>query len=284
MHQTRFSLYFVLCLMLVAILPLQAHATHAWGNYHWARNANPLALDLGDNVSGVWDSDGHLTTASSDWSASSVLDTTIVTGGTTSRKCRPTSGRIEVCNDSYGNNGWLGIAQIWASGDHITQGVTKLNDFYFSRAPYNTSAWRQMVICQEVGHTFGLDHQDETFDNPNLGTCMDYTSDPDGTINNQKSNVHPDQHDYDELGIIYQHLDGSSSGGGGNSGNCPGRKKNCNNGNMPPAMADIDFDTPAQWGRLVASSNNGRTEVYELDFGHGYKVITHVIWAMDEDR
>lgn len=278
MHQTRFSLYIVICLMLVAILPLQVNANHAWGNYHWERSSNPLDLDLGDNMSGVWKSfaPDHLSIASIDWSTSAVLNTHVVSGGTTSRKCRPTSGRVEVCNDSYGNNGWLGIAQIWASGDHITQGVTKLNDFYFSRAPYNTPEWRQMVMCQEVGHTFGLDHQDEDFTNANLGTCMDYTSDP-------TTNQHPNEHDYEELGLIYNHLDTSGGSGSGGS-NCPGRKKNCNNGNMPPAMADIDFDTPAQWGRLVASSHNGRTEAYELDFGHGHKVFTFVIWVMNEDQ
>jgi hypothetical protein len=39
-------------------------------------------------------------------------------------------------------------------------------------------------MCQEVGHTFGLDHQDENFNNTNLGTCMDYTNDP-------STNQHP---------------------------------------------------------------------------------------------
>src|SRR5688572_31754287 len=53
-------------------------------------------------------------------------------------KCRPTAGRIEVCNAAYGNNGWLGIAQIWISGAHITQGTTKLNDTYFNTDTYNT--------------------------------------------------------------------------------------------------------------------------------------------------
>jgi predicted Zn-dependent protease len=59
------------------------------------------------------------------------------------------------------------------SGSHIVQGTTKVNDTYFNTATYNTRAWRQLVMCQEVGHTFGLDHQDETFNNPNLGSCMD---------------------------------------------------------------------------------------------------------------
>jgi hypothetical protein len=50
-------------------------------------------------------------------------------------------------------------------------------------------------MCQEVGHTVGLDHQDTSLDNPNLGTCMDYTSNPLGPPDNE----HPKKHDYDEL-------------------------------------------------------------------------------------
>jgi hypothetical protein len=58
-------------------------------------------------------------------------------------------------------------------------------------------------MCQEIAHDFGLDHQDENFNNPNLGTCMDYTSDPDGP----PSNEHPNQHDYDQLESSYSHVD-----------------------------------------------------------------------------
>jgi len=236
-------------------------ADHSWGNYHWARTSNPFTLKLGDNVSSAWDA--YLATASSDWSLSSMLDTTLVAGGTTPRRCRPTSGRIEVCSASYGNNGWLGLAQIWASGSHITQATAKMNDTYLNTSTYNTPAWRRLVMCQEIAHGFGLHHQDENFNNPNLGSCMDYTSDPDGP----PSNEHPNQHDYDQLIEIYTHLDSTTTVG-----------MAVPNG-MPPAMGQIDFDTPAQWGQLVRSSANRRAEVYELDFGRGHKVITHVFWA-----
>ena len=37
--------------------------------------------------------------------------------------------------------------------------------------------------------------------------------------------------------------------------------------------------TSAQWGRLVRTSRNGRVQIYELDFGRGHKVVTHVFWA-----
>ena len=87
-------------------------------------------------------------------------------GGSNPASCLPTAGRIEVCNAAYGTNGWLGIAQIWvSSGSHITQATTRVNDTYFNQAFYNTSAWRQMVMCQEIAHDFGLDHQDENFNN-----------------------------------------------------------------------------------------------------------------------
>jgi len=249
-------------LLALATMGLGAHvfASHAWGPYHWARTANPFTLNVGNNVSSTWNA--HLGTAISDWSVSSVLNLREVAGGTRARSCRPTSGRIEVCSSSYGNTGWLGIAQIWISGgEHITQAITKVNDYYFNRQPYNTPAWRQLVMCQEVGHDFGLDHQDENFNNPNLGTCMDYTNDP-------ESNQHPNLHDYDQLATIYAHVDSTTTAG---SATLPRA--------MPPAMGQIDFDSPAQWGRLARSSANGRVQLYELDFGRGNRVITHVFWA-----
>lgn len=241
-----------------------AHATHSWGGYHWARTGNPFTVKLGDNVGGVWD--GHLAAASTDWSVSSVLDTTVV-AGQSKGNCQPTKGRVEVCDKTYGNNGWLGIASIWVSGLHITQGTVKLNDTYFNTAAYNTPAWRQFVTCQEVGHTFGLDHQDVNFTNANLGTCMDYTNDPDGTLYNQLSNVHPNAHDYDELGIIYQHLDAvttifsQKSSASASVGN------------------DIDTSNPSEWGKVIRESSNGRSVLYERDLGKGQKLFTFVIWA-----
>lgn len=181
-----------------------ALATHSWGGYHWARSSTSttLALKTGDNLTtAAWKA--SLAGANSDWSQSTVIDLTTVPG-TAKGRCRPTSGRIEVCNDTYGSNGWLGIAQIWLSGGHIVQGTTKVNDTYFNTPTYNTSAWRNLVMCQEIAHDFGLDHQDEDFNNANLGTCMDYT-------NNPESNQHPNQHDYDQIVQIYNHGDGYNS-------------------------------------------------------------------------
>ena len=272
----RTLLALFLTLFVFAALATVTSADHSWGGYHWARTSNPFSIKTGDNVSAAWDP--YLDEAISDWNVSTVLDLLEVAGGTNPKNCRPTAGRIEVCNSKYGNNGWLGIAQIWITGgEHITQAITKVNDTYFNTPTYDTPAWRRLVMCQELAHDFGLDHQDETFDNPNLGSCMDYTNDPDGgpggADNNDPSNEHPNQHDYDQIEIIYQHTDSTSTIG-----------QSVNNAQAPPAMNDLELDGPGQWGRLIRSSRNGRVQVYELDFGRGHKILTHVFWASSEER
>jgi hypothetical protein len=244
--------------IVLAVGPLSA--SHSWGSYHWARTANPFTLVVGDNVSSAWDS--YLNTAIGDWSGSAVLNLTRVAGGTRPQNCKATTGRIEVCNDAYGNNGWLGIARISVRGSHITAATTRVNDTYFNTATYNTAAWRRFVMCQEIGHDFGLDHQDENFSNQNRGSCMDYTNDPDGGGSYGPSNVQPNGHDYDQLITIYSHTD-STSTVGSLSAVTPQDKEN----------------EPDAWGRLIRSSRNGRAHLYELDLGSGRRIFTHVFWA-----
>jgi len=175
---------------------------------------------------------------------------------------------VEVCNSTYGNTGWLGVAQVWVTtGLHITQGTVKLNDTYFNTPRYNTTPWRNLVSCQEVGHTLGLDHQDTNFNNANLGTCMDYTSDPTGSDPNYPQNCcldneHPNLHDYEELQLIYLHLDSTTT-----------------IGQLTTKLQDLIHSAPPEWGRLIRQSRDGHTSVYEYDFGDGHKVFTFVIWA-----
>ncbi|MDA0769643.1 MAG: hypothetical protein BZY79_01125 [SAR202 cluster bacterium Casp-Chloro-G4] len=267
MKKTRWPL-FVVATLLVAMLtlPAVASADHAWGSYHWARTASPLPLSLGDNVSGAWDV--HLAAANSDWNLSPVLDNTVDAGRTNPRKCSPGSGLVEICNAQYGFNGWLGIAGIWASGDHITKGYVKVNDSYFDTSTYNTPEWRQLVMCQEVGHVFGLGHQDENFNNLNLDTCMDYSSSP-------GSNQNPNQHDYDMLASMYAHLDAFDSysaapiDGGSGEGNGNGRGKK---GEAPGLVM-------SEWGKAISTDGKGRPDLFEVDLGNGNKVLTHVFWA-----
>lgn len=253
--RSRFIVF--LAIAVLASLGGVAYASHSWGSYHWARILNPFTLKLGDNVSTTWD--GYLATASTDWSQSSVLDTTVVAGGTDPRKCRATTGRVEVCNRAYGFNGWLGVASIGISGSHITKGTVKVNDSYFNTATYNTPAWRQFVMCQEVGHTFGLDHQDENFSNANLGTCMDYTNNPGGP----PSNEHPNAHDYEQLETIYGHFDTITTVGQ----------------TVASLRNHDDADEVAEWGESLRKDGRGKTSLYVHDLGKGEKVLTFILWT-----
>ena len=242
-----------------------ASATHQWGCYHWARSANPFTITFGNNLTSNWSP--YLTRAASDWSLTSgacnnsqnPVRATVGPGGT-GRNCRPATGHVEVCNASYGNNGWLGIASIWVSGCHITKGYVKVNDYYFNTPQYNTPAWRSDVMDQETGHILGLAHQDENFNNADLldacgrGSCMDYSADP-------NNNTTPNQHDYDELVIIYSHLDGPVPLAA-----------------ATPADDGVDLEDPSAWGQAVSFAN-GRGIVYERTIGPDQKIITWVIWA-----
>ena len=255
-------------LAFVAFSPA-AQAHHSWQKYHWARTSNPFKLNLADNVSSTWDN--YLKTTSSDWSKSSVLDTPIIPGTRNPTTCSPTSGRVEVCNAAYGENNWLGLAQIWISSrQHIVAGTTKVNDTYFNTATYNTPPWRNLVMCQEVGHTLGLDHQDEIKNNANLGTCMDYTNDPDGgaggASETDPSNEHPNKHDYDQLVTIYSHLDSTTTVAPASAAST-----------LPPAANRGSFNSRAEWGRLVGESPNGKLELWERSFGGEARMITWVI-------
>lgn len=231
-----------------------ADATHSWSGYHWARTSNPFTLKLGDNLTSTWKP--YLATTSSDWSQSTVLDTTIVAGTTSGKKCAATVGRVEVCNAAYGQRGWLGIASINISGSHITKGTVKLNDTYFAMAQYNNPAERNVVMCQEVGHTLGLDHQDEDFNNADLGTCMDYS-------NNPVPNQHPNQHDYDMLVSIYSHTDSTSTVSAA----------------TPTGTTSRVGNAPKAWGHVVDGSRAHGTSTYVKNLGGGHKTVTHVIWA-----
>ncbi len=254
----------VLCLAGSLFLVRAASATHAWGCYHWSRPSNPFTVTFGNNLNSTWSP--FLSTAASDWSITSgacnnpqnpVRGT--VGAGMAKGRCRPTAGRVEVCNGTYGNTGWLGIAQIWVSGCHITQGTVKVNDTYFNTPQYNTPAWRSFVMDQETGHTLGLTHQDENFNNPDLldacgrGSCMDYSADP-------SNNTTPNQHDYDELVIIYNHSDGAALIA------------------LNAADNGERLDEPSAWGQAVRFAN-GRPIVFERTIGPDQKLLTHVIWA-----
>jgi len=249
-QKARFILVVAVIVMLAAS-PFSVGADHAWGNYHWARTSNPFTVTVINSMTNDWDD--NLNTAVSDWSQSSVMNVVQEAGNDdaqTRQRCRPVKGKVRACNSTYGTNGWLGLAQIWVRGSHITQGTAKMNDSYLASGYTETN--RQHVICQEIGHDWGLDHQDES--GADLNTCMDY--------DDALGNAHPNAHDYEQLELIYSHLDGSTTLGA-----------------APPGFENANVHAQENWGTQIRASDNGRSAIFERDFGNGNKIFTFVIWA-----
>lgn len=272
-------------LIALAMAATPALATHAWDSLHWARFTT-LNIRLADDVSSTWDP--YLVGASADWTKAAPLDTTVIQGYRNPYYCSPTYGRVEVCSYRYGYTGWLGIAQVWTSYGHVVEARVGLNDTYMSAAPYNTPAWHRLVTCQEVGHTFGLDHQDEDKTNLNLGTCMDYTRDASGTLgtNGTLSNEHPNAHDYDELRIIYNHNDGwqlSSTAPATSGATAMSAAEKLSRSRMSAAV-EVPLLNMREWGRVVSTDRKGRSRVFLRKFSQGPELTTFVLWADRDDR
>jgi hypothetical protein len=134
-------------------------------------------------------------------------------------------------------------------------------------ARYNTPSWKAAVMCQEIGHDYGLGHVDEDFNTDATTSCMDYTSNPAG-------NEHPYGHDYEELETIYDHADATSF-----AVVRPGRSASA------PPFSDaqsVPGDIPAQWGEAIHRDAHGRPDMFALELGNGRRKITHVLWAIGE--
>jgi len=247
----------------------RAPAHHAWGPYHWARSTPQFTLKVGDNLNtAAWKA--HLGKAATDWNspqsfgASSTPVMIAVTAGSSSkRQCAMVPGTTQVCNQKYGNNGWLGLASInIINGQHITQGAAKMNDSYFNTARYNNPNEKQHVMCQEIAHTFGLAHQSE--DGSSQNSCMDYFSNT-GTFATSTTSTTPNAHDFEMLASIYLHMDNTTT--------------------VSPmaevsAASDVSED-PQSWGRFMREHSRGRHGYYERANRDGSITLTHVYWIKE---
>ena len=284
-------------LMAAGAAPLAAGAAvagtgHQWGDYHWGNVGEsptlnlrhkfssatkskwlPLYLTAGENSFDEWNDDPQSPLVMNDLGEDNTKD---------SATCDPRAGEILVCSDEYGSNtGWVGIAQIWPSGTRITRANAKMNDSFYEYDPfYNTPSQREFVMCHEVGHTFGLGHLDETFNNANLGSCMDYTSNVAGPPDNSD----PGQVDWDVLNSSTMY----GAGGGGTTDPEPCRGRGCPKGGggkgkkleglvASPNASERGLER-GRFGGILSYDGEGRPNVYVKDL-RGGKKITFVMWA-----
>lgn len=265
-------------------LSSQALADHAWGPYHWARTTAQFTLQMGNNLT-AQDWIEYLNAAASDWNSPEQFGAAFtpvlsaVVAGKSKSNCSSVAGTTQVCNARYGANGWLGLATInIVDGVHITRGTAKMNDTYFSLATYNNPNEKRHVMCQEIAHTFGLAHQSE--DGSSQNSCMDYFS---NTGNNAGSTLstRPNLHDFQQLDVIYSHLDSTSTVSTGGSGSTGGKGRGKNRADEVRAE-DVDITSdPQSWGRLVRQSASGRSSEYERNNRDGSVTLTHVYWTLE---
>lgn len=265
----RRFLSFVILTVLVAAVPLSAD--HA-GNYHWRRTTAQITPPVHNNVTSAWDP--YLDGAVAAWNLSVVVESPYGAAYgpiSSAKRCTSATGAIEVCNALYGTTGWLSIGGFTLSGGHIVKAYTKLNDTYLNAAPYNTAAWRRLIVCQELGQTYGLDLADGVVSNVNTGSCMDATNNPAGGVLNGfdygPSNEFPNAHDYATLEAIYTHFDAVS---------------------MPfdavradatrPVSVEEYMNKAGQWGEPVAFDAAGRPTLFRARHGE-HDSWTHVFWA-----
>lgn len=244
-------------------------ANHTWNGYHWARTTPQFTLKVGDNLtSNSWKA--FLAQSSNDWNnpglfgaTSTPIMTAVVAGSSGSRRCDMIAGTTQVCNAKYGNNGWLGLASInIVNVNHITQGSAKMNDTYFSTSTYNNDNEKRHVMCQEVAHTFGLDHQ--STDGSSLNTCMDYFSNT-GVNATSTASTRPNAHDFDQLSATYSALDTTST---------------VTAFSVRATASDITED-PQSWGDFMGERSHGQSAYYERSNHDGSKTITHVYWTVE---
>jgi len=263
----------VVVLTLFAMIPPPVGAMHPWAS-HWGRTTSGIRnIPVRRRLSAIWLA--RYNTAMTDWRKPAMTRIRPYTLSTTaqSSSCPFVLDEIQVCDGNYGNTGWGGYAQVsWDGTGHTRYARALQNNYYYVGSSATVVADRQLVICQEIGHLLGLGHVNEIMNNPNVGSCMDYTNDadggPGGASNSDPNNMHPYAHDYALINSRHNHI-------GMIVPEVASRQTEA-----PRAMQAMLASSPtslAQLGSLTWSGNGGLTERYEMEFAGGWGMATWVI-------
>ncbi|MEO8034449.1 MAG: hypothetical protein ABI837_08440 [Acidobacteriota bacterium] len=272
--------------------------SHGWGGYHWGRvGTSPASIVVYDSTATTniaWgtqlnraifgDASNPNATDRRGWNNSAVLSLSVsaaANDASTRSSCSAVNNAVRVCNYTYGSNGWLGLASInTVSGStvHIAWGTAKMNDTYFAGGYPSTE--KRHVMCQEVGHTFGLGHT--STDGSSQNTCMDYYQ---NTSSSDWTSTGPNQHDFDQL-AVQAHYSGvttklvaapvvSAALSAGISEELVKAYR---------FVGDGELNAPWQWGTPFHFDREGRADEYKLDLGEDsdgneYAIYTFVTWA-----
>jgi hypothetical protein len=130
-----------------------------------------------------------------------------------------------------------------------------VNDFYYANPPYNTADEMRSVLCEELGHTIGLDHPEP---GTTGGCVMGYADD--------KPIVSPSAHDYQMIESHYaitdQHKDKTTTVG---------------TTTAVAARDETEIDA-SKWGRVLKLDDRGRPSVYGKEVAPGQMVTTFVVY------
>ena len=234
----------------------------------WRNNKKGLELTIRNALSSSWDP--FFVEAVRDWNAAPALLLT-TEDASEDPECDEVRGIMKVCNNFYGKTGWTGLNEVYFEGKNIAASVAKMNEDYLSTSS-TTEAEKQYVMCHELGHGFGLPHRDEIANNPDLGSCLDYTyrfannKQPDAVI------------DFENLKNLYGVIGGSERKLLRNEKSQDG---NPENEKLQKHRPFEEITQMKRWhykeGRLLHSSKH--KEIYENELGHGVRVVTTLLLA-----
>lgn len=166
------------------------------GAPYWPSEGKGLTVTVINALDDKWQS--TFSRAVMDWNkgSSSVAKSVSIMeeAGTYDPNCKAPENKIMVCNGDYGETKWRGITESTEDFQGLIYSTTaRMNEYYLLNM--DSGAWLY-TMCHELGHTIGLAHTDENFNNADLGDCMDYT-------NNLGTNAKPTSLNFQKLFALY---------------------------------------------------------------------------------